>query len=219
MKIHIGNDVKTEELAGLISRGAKFVAYQYIISVPVFRPVKRISKLFFIKPGEKSSRYAPGYNFLSFLLGIWGLPFGPPTLVKIFLLNMKGGIDFTEEVMVNLQADTLIKKEINLEKPARFFEAPTKSNLKELEKVFQEVTKYGIIGEPVIAGFFINTARDESPYHVIGISSDLTDEKLQVIRRELGRKFHKHIRFEIVSLLSPDYEHVDRLRKEGVHLS
>ena len=80
MKIHIGNDLKTEELAGLISRGAKFVAYRYIISVPVFRPVKRISKLFFIRPGEKSFRSAAGYNILSFLLGIWGLPFGPPTL-------------------------------------------------------------------------------------------------------------------------------------------
>ena len=219
MKIYIGSDIKSEDLAGLVRQGAKFVAYQYIISVPVFRPVKRISKLFFIKPGEKSSRYATGYNFLSFLLGIWGLPFGPPTLVKILLLNMKGGIDFTEEVMVNLKADTLLTKEINLEKPARFFEPPTKSNLKELEKVFREVKKHIIIEEPVVAGFYINTAPDETPYHVLGISSELTEENIQVIRRELGRKFYKHIRFEIVSLLSPDYEHIERLKNEGVRLS
>ena len=215
MKIHIDDTVKTGELPELVRKGAKFIAYRYIISVPVFYPTKRISKLFFIKPGEKSSKYSTGYNLLSLLLGIWGLPFGPPNTVRAFILNLKGGIDFTEDVMVNLKDDTLVKKEVILEKPARFFLKPSKSNLNELKKVFRMIKKLNIISEPVIAGFYINVAKDEKPYHVIGVSSELTDETIRIIRQELYKKFFKQTKFEVVSFQSNNYEHIEMLRNEG----
>jgi hypothetical protein len=84
--------------------------------------------------------------------------------------------------------------------------------------VFKAIRKHHIPVEPVIAGYFINTTENEKPYHVLGISADLKDETLQIIRNELIKKFYKHAKFEIVSLLNKDYEYVDRLKNEGVKL-
>jgi hypothetical protein len=219
LKIHIDDQIKIEEINDLIKKGAKFISYQYIVSVPIFMPNRIFSKLYFIQPYEKSSKYAFKYNLISFLLGLWGLPFGPPVMIKTFILNLKGGVDLTEEVLINLKQDTLIKKEIILEKPAKYFLEPTKSSLKEFEKVFKSVKKFSSLPEPVIIGYYINTEKDEKPYHVIGISSEITDDKVKMIMKEIHKKFYDHIKFEIVNLLDKKYEHIDRLKIEGVKLN
>jgi|WetSurMetagenome_2_1015567.scaffolds.fasta_scaffold107566_1 hypothetical protein len=219
MKIHIDHDLTKQELDVLIAKGAKFVSYQYIISVPIFFPIRRFSKLYFIKPNEQSSKYSLPYNLMSFVFGLWGLPMGPPFMVKTFILNFKGGMDLTEDVLVNLKEDSLLKEEIILERPSRYFLTPTKSNQKEFERVFKEIKKYNIISEPIILGYFINTSSDEKPYYVIGISSILTEDFIQIIRKELYRRFFKHIKFVIVSLLDSNYEHIERLKTEGLKLN
>ena len=120
--------------------------------------------------------------------------------------------------MVNLKPDSLISKTIELEKPSRFFLHPSKQNCRELNKVFKAFRKHNISVEPVVAGYFINTTENEKPYHVLGISAELKEETIQIIRSELLKKFYKHAKFEIVSLLNNEYEFIDRLKKEGIKL-
>jgi len=81
MRMSIDKAIKFQELETLIRKGGRFISYQYIISMPVFFPTKRMSRLFFIRNNEKASKYSLKYNILNFLLGFWGLPFGPPNYV------------------------------------------------------------------------------------------------------------------------------------------
>lgn len=215
MRIHISDGIKKQELEALIAKGAKFVSYQYIISVPIFFPIKRFSKLYFIPPNTKPSSYSFQYNLFSVILGLWGLPMGPPFIIKTLMLNLRGGIDFTEDVLANLKDDTLDRKEIYLEKPSRYFLEPSKSNQKEFEKVFRSVNKHMLVNEPIVVGYFINTVNDEKPYYVIGVSSQVNDDIQGIIKNELYKRFYKHTRFDIVSLLDYKYEHCERLLKEG----
>jgi len=86
---------------GQLAKGAKFVVYQYVISVLVMS-FKRASAIHYIPPGE--SRVVKGlpYTFLSLTLGWWGIPWGifwtPVALVK----NLGGGEDVTGSVVMQL---------------------------------------------------------------------------------------------------------------------
>ncbi len=218
MRIQISDDIKTDDINGLIKAGAKFIAYQYIISVPLFPPTKRFSKLYFITQNEKTSKYSLKYNLLCIFLGLWGLPFGPPSMIRTIISNLRGGLDLTDDVLVNMKQDTLSKKEIELVKPSKFFIKPSKSNLTELQKVFKSVKNYIIINEPILVGYFINTDNNEKAYYVIGLSIKLDDDNLQIIRKQLYKRFLKHTKFEIVSLLDNNYEHIERFKSEGIKI-
>lgn len=92
-----------EELYNEVQRGAKFVQYQYVISLLVVT-FRRSSKVFYIPPGE--SAVAPGipYSLLSFFLGWWGFPWGVMRTPLAIGRNLSGGIDVTEGIMQRLRA-------------------------------------------------------------------------------------------------------------------
>ncbi|MBX7059033.1 MAG: hypothetical protein K1X75_13285 [Leptospirales bacterium] len=85
-----------------LQKGAKFVLYEYAISVIVMS-FKNPSKLHFIKAGE--SRVVPGliYTLISLLFGWWGFPWGPIYTIGSLIVNLTGGKDVTPEVLENLQ--------------------------------------------------------------------------------------------------------------------
>lgn len=219
MKLSINDRIKYEELSSKIQEGGRFIAYRYIVSRPLFYPVNRISKLFFIEKNEKASKYAWSYNVLNFLLGIWGLPFGPAVMIKSIFINLKGGIDLTEDVLVNLTKEAFDKKEIEMLRPGNMFVAPTKSNLKELGKVTRELRSKNIVKGEIVVGYFIDTKENESPYYALGFSNDLEAVDLQKIRNEIRKRFYKHVKFEFFSLDEENNEFVQRLKKEGVKLN
>jgi hypothetical protein len=86
-----------------LQRGAKFVLYQYCISLLVVT-FKRSSDIYFVRQGE--SRMVKGLPWiaLSALLGWWGIPWGPIYTVQSLITDFRGGKDVTTELMANLQA-------------------------------------------------------------------------------------------------------------------
>ena len=216
MKLVIDQNISFDELKGLVENGAKFISYQYVISVPIFFPTQRLSKLFLIRKNEKPSKYAAGYNFLNILLGIWGLPFGPVFMIRSIALNRKGGVNFTEDVMVNITKEAFISRDVKMKKPAKYFTTPSKSNKKELNKVFTKLRSNKVLRDDVLVGYFINTEKDEKPYHVIGVNAPLNVKLVQQIEEEIYKRFFKFSKFKIVSLANDEYEHINRLKAEGI---
>lgn len=95
----IGVDGLTDEQIHLaVERGAKFVVFQYCISVLVMT-FKRSSDVYFIRPGHRAFPPRIGYSILSLLLGWWGFPWGPIYTVQAFWNNALGGLDLTPEVL------------------------------------------------------------------------------------------------------------------------
>lgn len=87
------SDIKRE-----LENGAKFVMYQYAISIVVMT-FRRGSSIYFVKAGH--SPVVPGlkYVLLSSVLGWWGIPWGPIYTIGSIFKNLTGGTDVTAEVI------------------------------------------------------------------------------------------------------------------------
>ena len=81
-----------------ISRGGKFVMYQYCISILVMT-FKRPSDVYFIRGGESGISKGLPFTGLSLTLGWWGIPWGPIYTISSFITNFSGGRDVTAEVI------------------------------------------------------------------------------------------------------------------------
>ncbi len=94
--------VINEELA----QGAKFVIYQYTVSILIMT-FKRSSDIHFIKAGESAVSKGLGWSLLTFIVGWWGIPWGPIYTIGSIATNFKGGKDVTQEVLNHFNQTTV----------------------------------------------------------------------------------------------------------------
>lgn len=87
-----------EQLSQEVMRGAKFVVFEYCISL-LFVTFKRGSGVYFVRPGESTIGRSIPFTLLSLVLGWWGFPWGPIYTIGAFITNFGGGKDVTWEVM------------------------------------------------------------------------------------------------------------------------
>jgi hypothetical protein len=81
-----------------LSEGAKFVVFEYCISILVMT-FKRSSSIYFIRAGESTVQYSIGFTLLSLVMGWWGIPWGPIYTIGALYHNLSGGKDVTMEVL------------------------------------------------------------------------------------------------------------------------
>ncbi|WP_438433674.1 hypothetical protein [Gorillibacterium sp. sgz500922] len=84
-----------------INLGGKFVVYQFCISILVMT-FKRSSDIYFVRHHENRVGKGMKFTILSFLLGWWGIPWGPIYTIGALTRNFKGGQDVTDEVMASI---------------------------------------------------------------------------------------------------------------------
>ena len=84
-----------------IGEGARFVVYQYCISV-VLMSFKNSSAIHLVRPGQRNWGAALPLTAVSLVAGWWGIPWGPIWTVATVAGNLSGGKDVTEEVMAAL---------------------------------------------------------------------------------------------------------------------
>jgi len=82
--------------------GAKFVFYQYCVSV-VIMTFKQPSDIYFVRPSESAVRKGLGFSLISFLFGWWGIPWGPIYTIGSLITNFRGGKDVTQEVLASMK--------------------------------------------------------------------------------------------------------------------
>jgi hypothetical protein len=84
-----------------LQRGARFVIYQYCVSVLIMS-FKRPSDIYFIRSGQSAAVKGLIFTLLSILVGWWGIPWGPIWTVQSIWINAHGGRDVTREVLASL---------------------------------------------------------------------------------------------------------------------
>ncbi|MDR1154529.1 MAG: hypothetical protein LBL04_07440 [Bacteroidales bacterium] len=89
------------ELNNELSRGGKFVMFQYCVSIVVMT-FRRSSDIYFVRAGESTIKHSIGYTLLTLLLGWWGIPWGPIYTIGSLYTNLSGGKDVTREVLNSL---------------------------------------------------------------------------------------------------------------------
>ena len=92
-----------QEVEFEVSRGARFILYQYAFSV-VIMSFKRNSPVVFVKAGENPVTKSLPWTLLTFLVGWWGFPWGLIYTPQVIYKNLQGGTDVTPYVMRALQA-------------------------------------------------------------------------------------------------------------------
>lgn len=100
MKIVGTEGLSNEALRAELERGARFVIYQYCISI-VFMTFKRPSSIHFIRPGAGSVGQGLGFSLISFVFGWWGIPWGPIYTVQSIWTNSRGGRDVTRQMVAS----------------------------------------------------------------------------------------------------------------------
>jgi len=101
MKIKNVEGLTADEIKSELANGAKFVIFQYTISIIVMT-FKRSSDIYFVKSSEKAVVKGLPYTLLTFLLGWWGIPWGPIYTIQTLGRNLSGGRDVTAHVMPSL---------------------------------------------------------------------------------------------------------------------
>lgn len=96
-------DLSAEQVKREIQRGARFVMYQYTISLIVVT-MQRSSDIYFISADESGAEKALPFTFVSLIFGWWGLPWGPLRTIRSISCNLSGGKDVTHEVMSLMDA-------------------------------------------------------------------------------------------------------------------
>lgn len=81
-----------------LRNGAKFVVYQYAISIVVMT-FRNSSEIHFVRKGESTIGKSIGYTLLTLVMGWWGIPWGPIYSIGAIVNNLSGGKDVTAEVM------------------------------------------------------------------------------------------------------------------------
>jgi hypothetical protein len=101
MKIQGIEGMTGTELSIELQQGGTFVIFQYCISILVLT-FKRSSNIYFIRAGESAVGKGLVFSLISFLLGWWGIPWGPIYTIQSLVTNFRGGKDVTQEVMASL---------------------------------------------------------------------------------------------------------------------
>lgn len=86
------------ELKQKIAAGARFVTFQYTVSV-VFATFKKPSSIYFIDTYEGTAKHSWHLSTLTAVLGWWGFPWGPIYTIGTFITNFGGGKNVTDIVM------------------------------------------------------------------------------------------------------------------------
>ena len=85
-----------------VERGARFVVFDYVISVLIVAYHRR-SPVCFLKPGQSAWTKGLPYALLSFFFGWWNFPWGLIRTPQRIYETLNGGRDITQSVVANIQ--------------------------------------------------------------------------------------------------------------------
>ena len=105
VKIRGIEGMRAEEVDFEIQRGARFVFFQYCVSIVVLT-FRRASHVYFLRQGENAVTKGLPFTLLSLVAGWWGIPWGPIYTIQSVYNNSRGGKDVTESVLNSVRAET-----------------------------------------------------------------------------------------------------------------
>ena len=101
MQIRGMEGLSPEEINQQLEMGARFVVFEYTISLLVIT-FKNPTDVFFVRAGEGTFVQSLGYTLTTLMLGWWGIPWGPIYSFMALFTNLSGGRDVTAEVIAGL---------------------------------------------------------------------------------------------------------------------
>jgi hypothetical protein len=86
------------EIQEELRKGAKFVVFQYAVSLLVVT-FRQNTPIHFKRAGESTLSKSIAYSIITFVFGWWGIPWGPIYSIGALFNNFSGGKDVTADVL------------------------------------------------------------------------------------------------------------------------
>lgn len=204
-KIYIGRELTLAELKAEVAAGSRFLVFSYCISLFLVVSLRRFSTAFLVAPNTSHRSISWRYNILTLAFGWWGLPYGPIFSIRALRINAMGGIDATEDVMLNIDKESLQNREVCLQKTNQWFCAPAKWDERAIRLALKKPFAKDVNVRKIMAAVLINTPEGYLPPITIGLQvDDSFDYYCQRVRESLYTYFRQDTHFEFVDLYSPD---------------
>jgi hypothetical protein len=214
-KLRLNGDLSLEELTNRVANGARFIAFQYCVSILFAVTQRRFSPAFLIEGDSQVNRIKWRYNLYTILFGWWGFPWGPTISIRSLKVNRKGGVDVTDDIMLNISEASLKARRVELKITNQWFCKPDKYDLGSFRRAFVRKFENDYYIRKIVVGYYINTGEGQAPYYVIGIGvrEDFAGQT-EKVREALFTQFRKSGHYEFVNLSEPT-EFSTLLEKQG----
>jgi hypothetical protein len=201
-KINIKDEIHSlEELKRAIEYGSRFIAFQYCITVFFAVTLTRFSPAILIRNDEEIQYFRAKYNRLTKFFGWWGIPWGPIKSVNALNTNKAGGIDMTDDIMLNIDSESFLTREVELKLTNQLFCKPNKTDIKAFNKALVNYPTKNIKVKKIVVGIFINTSEPKALNYTVGIKSENNfDDNIEELRKLFYTQFRKYVHFEFINL-------------------
>lgn len=202
-RLVVKEEMDLNDLRDRIAAGYTFRVFRYNVGL-LFMSFTLFSPAILIAPDEKYGSHNALYNIITLLLGWISIPVGPAVAVQTLLLNSRGGLDVTSDVMLNINRSNWAEKRVEIHVTNELFTKPDKADIREVKKAIQKDFEGDPNLELLVFGLFINT---NSPHFVIGLKvlGDRADYQ-EKVQKSLYRKFQKRTYFEFLFLEENRFE-------------
>ena len=117
--------------------------------------------------------------------------------------------------MLNIDEDSLYKREVVIAMTTILFSKPQKSDSASFKRAIPGKLPPGLIVEKIVVGLFLNVEVDVQPYYVIGVKVKTDfDEAVEAIKTALYTQFYRNVPFYFVDICVEDEMHL-ALEKQG----
>lgn len=178
-----------QSIESRVDNGYRFVVYSYSVSL-ILANISHISPAYFLKE-EEVKKHTLKYNMLSSILGWWSLQ-GIPNTLKSLKTNMKGGLDVTEDIMLNLDKEDLKNRKVKIEKLYTVFTSPNKSVINNVIKIIKKTEGLNF-NQGIYIGKFLES--DGSSYFIT--FEEITDTSKVELLKNLKKWFSSHVELNI----------------------
>lgn len=214
-KIVIDDQFTLNTLQKEVANGGRFIVFSYTISLIFAITLKRFSPAFFFKKDDSIVTKQSKYNRINYLFGWWCFPYGPSCTLQSLKTNNKGGIDVTEDILLNINEQSLFLKEVDLIFTNMLFKHPDQNDLKEFQSIIRNPKSQQLLIQKLIVGLYINVKENQDTYFVIGIKTNANfTEQVEQFRSLCYTKFYKSVRFDFIDF-SKESEINSKLEKQG----
>ncbi len=104
--LHNVRDLNLNRLQFELSQGARFVVFQYCVS-PIVFSLKWPSRAYLIRKDDSVVARSFFPSLVSALFGWWSLPSGPGNAYDSLKINLRGGLDVTDDILPHLDEESL----------------------------------------------------------------------------------------------------------------
>lgn len=217
-KLALDKDYTLDEIKQKILNGYRFKTYQYCLS-PFALAQRRFSPAYLVTDAlpNQYTGVRIMYNILSLIFGWWSIPYGPIRTIESIILNNRGGLDVTEDILLNITDDSLKKKQVELQKEFVRFAKPGKWDMKDFDKSWKKDFELDFGVKEMVVGLCLNPEEDVAPYYIVGFRLDShynMETFLDKLMESFLKRFPKTTYYEYLDL-NEGGELGEVLRKQG----